>query len=354
MVGKFSWMRFGDVNLEDVFFDSLKQDYPEFPDWFQKKVRQGEEALVFQDLNGIGAFIYLKLEEESLELKDGIRPSTKRIKIGTLKLSEQHRNQRLGEGAIGVALWKWQESLTDEIYVTVFKKHALLIRLLESFGFRSIGENPRGELIYLKDRRKIDYSTPKTAFPFINSYFSKAGLLPIEEQYHDKLLPYSELKGNNSEIEEITAGNGITKVFVASPVSPVKYKVNEPLFVYRIYNGKPKTFKSVVTSFGTVTRVKVIKANRSAFVTLDEFLNLVGNKTVFTEEELHEMYNKKNNLVILEFVYNGYFGKGNNINHFTLNQSGLFNDHPYNVQYSAEQFKYILSLGKVDVNNVII
>ena len=66
------------------------------------------------------------------------------------------------------------------------------------------------------------------------------------------------------------------------------------------------------------------------------------------------MHIQKNNLVILEFVYNGYFGKGNNINHHTLSSNGLFNAHPYNVEYSIEQFKNILNLGKVNVNNVIV
>jgi hypothetical protein len=354
MAGKFKWVSFSKVNLNDSFFDSLKQDYQEFPEWFQKKASKGEKALVFQDTNGIGAFIYLKEEEEPLELKNTVIASVKRIKIGTLKLSEEYRNQRLGEGAIGVALWKWQESRAKQIYVTVFEKHDLLIKLLESFGFTNIGENARGELVYLKDRSNIDYSTPKLSFPFVNPYFSKAGLLPIQDQYHDKLLPYSELKGNNYEIEEITAGNGITKVFIASPYTSIEYSINEPLFVYRIHSGEQKTYKSVVTSFGTVTNVKVIKKNKISFETLEEFLKLVGNKTVFCKAELVNLYVKKDNIVILEFLYNGYFGKGNNINHHTLKKNNLFNTYPYNVQYTLDEFKYILNLGKVDVNNVII
>ncbi|EGO7887724.1 hypothetical protein FGV23_002529, partial [Enterococcus faecalis] len=81
MAGKFKWVNFSEVDLNDCFFDSLKQDYPEFPDWFQRKADESEKALVFQDINGIGAFIYLKEEEEALELKGSVRPSIKRIKI---------------------------------------------------------------------------------------------------------------------------------------------------------------------------------------------------------------------------------------------------------------------------------
>lgn len=38
MSGKFQWRRFTDVDISDSFFDSLKKDYAEFPNWFAKKV----------------------------------------------------------------------------------------------------------------------------------------------------------------------------------------------------------------------------------------------------------------------------------------------------------------------------
>ena len=111
MAGKFLWKEFSNIDLSDHFFDSLKADYVEFPIWFQKKADFGEKALVFEDEEGIGAFVYLKREEaESITLKDKADlPAINRIKIGTFKLSERFRGQRLGEGAIGVALWYWQK-----------------------------------------------------------------------------------------------------------------------------------------------------------------------------------------------------------------------------------------------------
>ena len=38
---------FRDINLADPFFDSLKQDYKEFTDWFNKKANQNESTFVF-------------------------------------------------------------------------------------------------------------------------------------------------------------------------------------------------------------------------------------------------------------------------------------------------------------------
>lgn len=175
MAGKFQWRKFADVDISDSFFDSLKKDYVEFPEWFAKKSTNGEETLLFEDEQGVGAFLYLKNENEPLELTDEILPAKERVKVGTLRLAERHRGLRLGEGALGVALWRWQEQEVEEIYVTVFEKHEELINLFKRFGFSCIGENTRGECVYLKSRGNINYSDPYKAFPFIRPDFAKAG-----------------------------------------------------------------------------------------------------------------------------------------------------------------------------------
>lgn len=354
MPGKFQWCKFSEVNLEDSFFDSLKADYTEFPNWFKRKSDADEYALVFHDEQGVGAFVYLKRENEAIELVDKTLPAIPRIKIGTLRLAERFRGLRLGEGALGVSLWKWKDDKVDDIYVTVFERHTELTNLFDRFGFKYIGINKRGEQVYLKSRNAIDYKDPYTAFPFVRPNFSKAGLIPIYERFHDRLFPYSELKGRRREMEEETAGNGITKVFIGTPYTAMQYTVGEPVFIYRIFEGQTgKTYRSAVTSYCTVTKVDVIKSHGNATVSVSEFIDNAGNKTIFSPEELTSIYGQ-DNVVMLELVYNGFFGKGHNVIHKDLKNHGLFEDHPYNIEYTKEQFIKILEMGDVDVQNVII
>ncbi len=47
----------------------------------------------------------------------------------------------------------------------------------------------------------------------------------------------------------------------------------------------------------------------------------MGNKTVYNESELKEIHGKRN-VVVLEMLYDGYFGKGKNITHRTLSDNG--------------------------------
>ena len=127
MAGKFERKLFSDINLDDPFFDSLKADYTGtststgFVTWFKRKAADGKTALVFEDSLGISAFVNLKANEaEEIYLADGrILPRIVRVKITTIKIDEQYRHQRIGEGALGLTLWRWRDLGTNEIYVTV-------------------------------------------------------------------------------------------------------------------------------------------------------------------------------------------------------------------------------------------
>lgn len=353
MPGKFTWMKFKDVNIQDHFFDSLKEDYKEFPEWYQKKADHGEKALVFMENNKVGAFVYLKDEEEELDLTDrNLRPKV-RIKIGTLKLSENIRNVRLGEGALGVALWRWKESGAEEIYLTVFEEHKSLIVLIERFGFECVGKNKRGECVYIKNRNRLNLNDPYKSFPFVNPSFKYAGIIPIEERYHDQLFPYSELQGNKNDIEEVVAGNGISKIYIAAPSKELSYYIGEPLCVYRKFSGEGKGFKSVVTSYVTVTNIRNVKTNGRVYMSFEDFKRECGNKTIFSEQILADIYKYKN-VVLLQMIYNGYFGKGNNVNFFHLKNHGLFENYPYSIRYTKDQFDSILKAGRVNVDNIYI
>lgn len=353
MSEKYSRVPFYELDITDPFFHSLIADYPEFPSWFQKKSDGGESAFVFKDETGISTLIYLKDENETIELQGRVLPKKQRIKIGTLKLDSRVQGQRLGEGAIGIALWKWQEDNVEEIYVTIFPKHKLLIELLEKFGFQCIGQNERGELLLLKDRDNLDVTDPYKAFPYIYGNFEKAGYIPVFDNYHDMLFPFSELYRTNQEVEETAAANGITKIYIGSPYSKLHHKPGEPAIIYRIHQGSQKQYKSAVTSFCTITNITDIKLNGRIFKTIEEYLALAGNKTIFTREELEEKYYTNSNLVVVEMVYNGFFGKGNNVIYKVLKELGLFNDYPYNVQLTKEQFELILRMGGKNVQHII-
>lgn len=321
MAGNFSLKKFSDIDLNDPFFDSLKEDYPvggtvkPFEVWFPEKAQEGRTALVFDDENGLGAFVCIKDETENIVLTDRTLPKKTRCKITTIKIAERFRGQRLGEGAIGLVLWKWKDLGWEDIYVTVFDKHDLLITQLTKFGFIKVGYNPNGEGVYLRSRNNVDYSDPYKSFPFINPDFENAGYLCVNDFYHDTLFPYSELKNTLQTSVALNVRNGLSKIYVGAQYTVPPYKIGEPIFIYRIHTGSgTKRYKSCLTSFCIVTNVIAVKRSGSHLMTFDELLAKIGNKSVYDESELQTKYNNDKNMFVIEMLYYGYFGEGHNIN----------------------------------------
>lgn len=366
MAGKFEFKKFCDINIDDPFFNSLKLDYPAddtnigFEAWFSKKGIEGAEALVFKDDDGLGAFICLKDENESIPLKEKILPINSRKKISTLFIAERYRRQRLGEGALGLALWEWQKSSQNEIYITVFEKHKLLIKQLEIFGFQLVGHNLNGECVYLKSRFDIDYSTPYKSFPFINPNFKKAGYLIVNDYYHDTLFPYSELSRTFQEQLSLSVSNGMSKIYIGNQFKLPHYQIGEPIFIYRKYtkkDGQKPKYKSCLTSFCIVSNVLQVKLNHKKLMSLEELLEKIGNKSVFDKEDLAAKYQNDKNLMIIEMLYYGYFGSGNNVNQAWLSENDLWSlpdVYPTEVHLRPDQLQKILQKGDIDVSNVII
>ena len=130
---------FGNVDLNDSFFDTFIIAYPGFKNWFSKKC--DEEAYVCRtDKNDILGFLYIKTELKNEDYSD-IVPKfipKKRLKIGTCKV--EPFGFRLGERFIKIIFDNALERNVDEIYVTLFedKRDGVkrLKMLMEEWGFR--------------------------------------------------------------------------------------------------------------------------------------------------------------------------------------------------------------------------
>ncbi len=131
-------LKFNRINLNDAFFNNLREDYSGFNEWFHRK--NDEEAYITINSNNglLLSFLYLKVEstDEDYSNISPVLPPKKRLKIGTFKVISN--GFRLGERFLKIVFDNALKNKVDEIYVTIFNKRdeqKRLISLLEQWGF---------------------------------------------------------------------------------------------------------------------------------------------------------------------------------------------------------------------------
>lgn len=294
----------GDVDVTNVFFDSLRDSYMEFDAWFARK--SNEEAYVcYSDQNMILGFLYLKTENIDSDYHD-ITPvffPRKRLKIGTFKIDST--GFRLGERFIKIIFDNAIERNVEEIYVTLYENRPELIALkalLERWGFCDYGtkeSNGKKEKVLVKKMKMYDPSLSiKQNFPNVNYNVVKR-ILPIFPQYHTNLLPDSQLITENEVdfIGNIAHRYALQKVYVTWAMKS-DVKVGDIVLFYRTGEERRKGYTSVLTT------VAVIDEFVTDFKNKKQFMDYCENRSVFSKDELNDFWEKhRYNLCVVKFIY---------------------------------------------------
>lgn len=125
-------VKFKDVDINDIFFDSLKLDYIGFEEWFKRK--ENEEVYILKDnLNKIQAFLYMKIENEIDSQINPLIREERILKVGTFKINAH--GTKLGERFIKLIFDRMIQEKIRKSYVTIYEKQQPLIELLKTYGF---------------------------------------------------------------------------------------------------------------------------------------------------------------------------------------------------------------------------
>lgn len=291
-------VRFSDLSVKNVFFDSLRADYPGFDEWFAK--HSDNPAFIISDQSGLKAFIYVKQESnESIELSDGdSMDGTARFKIGTFKINST--GTILGDKMLSYVLRRMVEgnSGAEEAYVTVFaKKQEKLVRLFERFGFIYQGKKQNGESVYVKKFKHL-VGEPYKDFPMINlTGQQRIFNLGIYPEFHDLFFSEGHSMNEVTKVADEAVSNTVTKTYLNMMRSMDKSGISKGdiLTIYRT-GGK---YAGVITSVATVVDFKHI----SDFTSFDEYKEFIGAGTVFTDQQIGDFWRTQKYPFMIKFVY---------------------------------------------------
>ena len=338
-------LEFGEIDISDPFFDTLKEDYDGFENWFAKKVENNEDAYVQFNKNGnLQGFLYIKMEES--DYVNDVNPSiraNKILKVGTFKINAH--GTKMGEQFLKVLFDYAVATKADVCYVTVFEKHKGLISLISKYGFIQWGTKGTGdkqELVYLKNMRSVSGDLWMD-YPLVNYRGHRKYLLSVYPKYHSKLFPESILTNESrSIIKDISYTNSIRKNYVCAISGVENLEEGDIIVIYRTSEqGRGAEYTSVATTICTVTGIRL----QETFSDFEDFYTYTSNLTIFDKEDLLYWY-KRGGLKVISLVYN-FSLKKRIIRHDLIGKIGLSRDNYWGFfELSDNEFINIVKQGK--------
>lgn len=339
----FSYVPIGSVAVSDKFFDTLRADYPGFDDWLRRKAREPAYIARRED-GGLDGFLYLKREDGAVaDLEPALGPA-RRLKVGTLKVNPH--GTRLGERMLKKVFDHATEYDVDEVYVTVFPKHAKLIELFARYGFTKVGTKTGSggiEDVMLRSLRSYTGDVTRD-YPLINMN-SRKFLLALYPLWHTRLLPDSKLLTESPDIvKDVSHTNSIHKVYLAGMRGIERLRRGDLLVIYRTSDGKgPAHYRAVATSICAVEEVRDI----GSFANVTDLLSYCAPYSVFTEGELREFWKNRKYPTLIRFTYNAALTK--RLTRAALIEHGVIDPSAYAgfAQLTDNGFKVVLERGGV-------
>ena len=338
-------VKIGNLDFENPFFDSLRDDYPGFNSWLSRK--SGEDAYVLVDNNQLLGFLYLKDEEEA---DDSISPyfeMRRRLKIGTFKIVSH--GTVLGQRFLSIILRKMLNDGHDFTYVTLFPSQIGLINLFEKFGFRKWGTKSNGELVYFKDLAVLNDIYKD--FPRLSLQFpTKKYLLSIFPRYHTKMFPESQLHTERHHyVEDLSVTNSSEKIYISAARQVLEMRPGDHIVIYRTAEGDiPAEFSSVASTICTVSEIRQI----TDFENFDKFQEYCGKGTIFSQEELQKFWYNQYPKYIIKMLYNVSLNK-RIIRRDLRDIVGINAQRWTCVELSEDQFYHVLEMGEINESFII-
>ncbi|MBW7933426.1 MAG: N-acetyltransferase [Gemmatimonadaceae bacterium] len=342
--------QFTDVALSDPFFDSLKTDYAEFSDWFNRKA--SEPAYVSRnESDAIDGFLYVKVESGAVADVSPQLPASRRLKVGTMKIVPH--GTRLGERFIKKIFDHAVADNVEEVYVTVFPKHEALIGLFRRYGFEKVATKTtaNGTELVLARRLRSAGSSTLERYPIVKLGDGSAYLLSLYPKWHTRLLPDSILKNESAAVvQDVSHSNSIHKVYLAAMRGMEVLRPGDVLLIYRTGDDAgPAHFRAVATSICVVEEYRSL----DDFESKTAFVDFCLPYSVFTKAELEDFWRSRKYPHVIRFTYNLALPKritrGKMIEEFGFDSSAYWGF----LRISPDQLKAVAAAGALDEDLVI-
>ena len=290
--------------LGSVFFDSLRDAYPPFDEWFREKAREGKKAWVaWEQPDVLGAICIYAQQDDVTITEDGLNINGPALKLSTFKVGQSVRGKKIGELFLKAAFRYASANRLENIFIHGdIDQHHFLFEMLEDYGFHHVGTHPGTEgrdAVYLKPH---PVSPPRdTIYPFeyLKRYFPhfrhdeaiRKYIIPIRPEYHRVLFP-DYLSPADRQLflfsSVNTVGNAIKLAYLChaqiSQMNP-----GDVVLFYRSRDERAITSLGIVESYETMEKAGVIAGR-------------VKRRTVYSMDEIEEIALRPTKVMLFRLV----------------------------------------------------
>lgn len=333
-------------HLNSDFFNSLRDSYPPFGEWFRRKARENNKAWVAREQSGgIGAIcIYVQQDNETIT-EEGLRLAGPALKLSTFKVGQEVRGRKIGELFLKAAFRYATANRLEHIFIHGDKeRQPFLFDLLGDFGFHYVGTHPGSvgrDSVYLKKHPNspptIDASRP---FEYMRDFFPhfrhdetiRKFIVPIKPGFHRLLFPdYNCPLDRQGLLFPRTSdiGNAIKLAYLCHAQTR-RMSPGDIVLFYRSQDQRAVTSIGIVESYETFNEPDII-ARR------------VKRRTVYSMRNITEMANRPTRVMLFRLI--------GHLNHFLsqawMEEHGILNGPPQSItKITDEAFDLVFTHGR--------
>ncbi len=290
--------------LGDSFFDSLRDSYDKFDEWFRAKAREGRKAWLTRESDGrLGAICIFAHQNHEQITDDGQILRGAALKLSTFKVGPEVRGRKIGELFLKAAFRYATAHGLQEIFIHGdVDQHHFLFELLEDFGFSRVGTHPGSngrDAVYLKEHPVDAPKVLLAPFEYLRQFFPHFRhdeavakfIVPIRSEYHRVLFPdFAAAEDDQLTLfkPENQAGNAIKLAYLCH----AQTKIMTPGDVVLFYRSGDE---AAITSLGVVESYETLNDS-------DTVASRVKRRTVYSMEEIAKMVKQPTRVMLFRLV----------------------------------------------------
>lgn len=286
-------------DISQDFFDSLRNSYDGFNDWYKKAAEAQRKCWYISENNHLIAICIYK-EENDVQITDKGKIIPGRIlKLCTFKVDPRYRGRKIGERILYIAFKYCKDNHYKWIYLSAMgNEQKSLIGLCEEYGFSLVGKY-NGDDVYLKPMTPDEEDTlsaleyNKKYYPYyIDTDSIQKFIIPIQPQYHNDLF---------ADISDTAAGLFKSDYTMYSP------QCNTIKKAYLCHSSCKQIKSGDIILFyrsGDRQSIECIGIVEQAIISndIEIVLPLISKRTVFSNSELEKILSKDTLVILFRYI----------------------------------------------------